>query len=102
MTSSEAEPPRQLSDEDLARLRTEFDAAFGAGATDLMLGTLSGPLPPEVIDALGGAIEEMRAAGGPADAMPPPIDDLLDAHDQLRRVAGDLRVPVARPPDEGR
>jgi hypothetical protein len=82
--------PGDLSDEDVARLRSEMAATFGEDAAATLFNTFSGPLPPEVIEGLSEAL----GAGMPT------VDDFLASHEELRTLVGDKRPKAVGPPNE--
>jgi hypothetical protein len=82
--------PERLSAADLADLRGEFDRQFGAQAGAVFFGSLQGPIPDDVLEVLREAIGALGTV--PAGMAPPSIDEVVDAHDQLRRLAGESRL----------
>jgi hypothetical protein len=56
----------------------------------VFFGSLQGPIPDDVLEVLREAIGALGTV--PAGMAPPSIDEVVDAHDQLRRLAGDSRL----------
>jgi hypothetical protein len=81
--------PGDLSDDDVAGLRSETAATFGEEAAATIYDTVSGPLPPEVIEGL-------RSAWKPGM---PTVDDFLASHEELRALVGDKRPTPKSPTD---
>jgi hypothetical protein len=87
--------PARVTDADLELFRSMAEAQFGKDTAETMLGWFQGPLDPEVIEALRQTVEEIRAADGLADTLPPPAEAFVESHERMRRLMGDLRVPDA-------
>jgi hypothetical protein len=79
--------PDDFTEDDVAKLVSEFATKFGAGASDTFFGSFQDALPAEVIEALEGVIVPGM----------PTVDEFLTTHERMRRLVGDARQKPAPP-----